>query len=252
MTSPLRLDGRVAYVTGSTRGIGNATARTLAAHGATVVVNGRASADTVARVAREIGDESGIEALGIHADQGVAEQAQGAFRTIFSELGRLDILVNNAGIIDDALLGMISEQSIDRTFAVNALAIVRNMQSAAKLMRRTGGGSIVNISSIVGTHGNAGEVVYGGSKAAVIGMTKSAAKELAPQGVRVNAIAPGFIDTDLTRSLPESVREDWKGRIGSGRAGTPQDVANVALFLAGDLSDHVTGQVIGVDGSLVV
>jgi 3-oxoacyl-[acyl-carrier protein] reductase len=246
------LEGKVAYVTGSTRGIGLATARALAAHGATVVVNGRTSAETVAKRAAEIEAEHGRPTLGVHADQSIPEQANGAFREIFKTFGRLDVLVNNAGILDDALIGMISERSIEQTFATNALALVRNTQSAAKLMRRSGGGSIVNLASIVGTHGNAGEVVYSATKAAVLGITKSAAKELAPVNVRVNAVAPGFIDTDLTRTLPDDVKEQWRARIGMGRVGQPEDVADVILFLAGPHARYVTGQVIGIDGSLVL
>lgn len=252
MASPTLLEGKVAFVTGSTRGIGHATARTLASQGATVVVNGRTSERLVAQRAAEIAEEFGTPTLGIHADQGVPESALSAFREIFATFGGLDIMVNNAGILDDALLGMITQDSIDRTFAVNATAVIRNMQSAVKLMRRRGSGTIINVSSIVGTHGNAGEVVYGSTKAAVIGMTKSAAKELAPLGIRVNAVAPGFIDTDLTRSLTPEVREQWRARIGSGRVGEAQDVANVVLFLASELAGYVTGQVIGVDGSLVI
>lgn len=252
MTSPLSLDGRVAYVTGSTRGIGRAIAGTFAANGATLVVNGHRSQSAVFETAAEIRAGHGVECLGIFADQSDAAQSTAAFRQIFQTFGRLDVLVNNAGIVDDALLGMISESSISHTFAVNALALVRNIQAAARLMQRHGSGSIVNMSSIMGIHGNPGEVVYAATKAAVIGMTKSAAKELAPFGVRVNALAPGFIDTDLTRALAPKVFEERASRIGMNRVGTPQDVADVALFLASDLSAYVTGQVIGVDGAMVI
>lgn len=245
------LDGKVAYVTGSTRGIGNAIARTFAEHGAAVVVNGHTSGERVAEVAASLRDRFGTPSLGILADQRDPEDARRAFRMIHTRFGRLDVLVNNAGVLDDALLGMISEDSIRDTFSVNATALIRNMQAASKLMRRQGFGSVINISSIIGTHGSAGEVVYGASKAAVIGMTKSAAKELAPAGIRVNAIAPGFIDTDLTRGLPPRVFEERLRSIGFGRIGRPEDVANVALFLASDLSAYVTGQTIGVDGAMV-
>jgi len=248
----LSLEGKVAYVTGSTRGIGNAIARAFAAEGAAVVVNGRASRDAVDALATELTERHGTTCLGVFADQGDPEAAAATFRTIFSTYGRLDILVNNAGILDDAILGMIQESSITATFAVNALAVVRNTQSASRLMRRSGSGSVINISSIIGVHGNPGEAVYGATKAAVIGLTKSAAKELAPVGIRVNAIAPGFIDTDLTRSLTPEVFAERLAGVGMGRIGRPEDVANVALFLASDLSTYMTGQVIGVDGSMVV
>jgi 3-oxoacyl-[acyl-carrier protein] reductase len=248
----LDLEGRVAYVTGSTRGIGRAIAGTLAAHGARVVVNGWTSEAAVEATAKAIATEHGVETLAVFADQADATQSNAAFRKIFDRFGRLDVLVNNAGIVDDALLGMIAESSITRTFGVNALGLVRNIQSGARLMQRNRSGSIVNMSSIMGVRGNPGEVVYAASKAAVIGMTLSAAKELAPQGIRVNALAPGFIDTDLTRALPPQVFAERAQRIGMGRVGVPQDVAGVALFLASDLSAYVTGQVIGVDGAMVI
>jgi 3-oxoacyl-[acyl-carrier protein] reductase len=252
MRSPWSLDGKVAYVTGSTRGIGNAIARRFAAEGAAVVVNGRRSKEAVQELASELSDSHGTMCTGVFADQRDPKASSQAFRHIFSTYGRLDILVNNAGILDDALLGMISDASLDETFAINAIALVRNMQAGSRLMRRTGSGSIINISSIIGTHGNPGEVVYGATKAAVIGMTRSAAKELAPVGIRVNAIAPGFIDTDLTRTLPQATFDERLAAVGMGRIGQPGDVANVALFLASEQSSYVTGQIIGVDGSMVL
>jgi|BarGraNGADG00312_2_1021985.scaffolds.fasta_scaffold16416_3 3-oxoacyl-[acyl-carrier protein] reductase len=252
MTSTSTLSGRVAYVTGSTRGIGNAIARLFASHGAAVVVNGRQSAAAIAALAEELTAEAGSPCIGVHADQRDPEAVKQAYAKIFSTYGRLDILVNNAGILEDALLGMIPETSIGDTFDVNAIALIRNMQIAARLMRRGRAGSIINISSIMGIHGNPGEVVYAASKAAVIGMTKAAAKELAPTGIRVNAIAPGFIDTDMTRSIPRAAFEERLASIGMGRIGRPEDVATVALFLASDAASYVTGQVIGVDGSMVV
>lgn len=249
---PLSLEGKVAYVTGSTRGIGNAIARVFADAGASVVVNGHTVADEPARLAGELQERHGRAFLGLPADQRDPEVIKAAYRTILKEFGHLDILVNNAGIVDDALLGMITDHSIVDTFDTNTLAVIRNTQLAARLMRRAGAGSIINISSIMGVQGNPGEVVYAGSKAAVIGITKSAAKELAPLGIRVNAIAPGFIDTDLTRGLSEDVYSERIASIGMGRVGRPEEVAGVALFLASELSVYVSGQVIGVDGAMVV
>jgi 3-oxoacyl-[acyl-carrier protein] reductase len=162
---------------------------------------------------------------------------------------RLDVLVNNAGVLDDALLGMIKPE---RTFAVNALGVLNTMQSGARLIARGGGGSIVNVASIIGVVGNTGQVAYGGSKAAVIGMTRSAAKELAPAGVRVNAVAPGFIDTDMTRALPSEVFDERVAAVGLGRAGTPEEVAEAIAWLASDRARYVTGQVLGVDGGMVI
>jgi 3-oxoacyl-[acyl-carrier protein] reductase len=252
MASPWKLDGKVAYVTGSTRGIGNAIAHMLAAEGVMVAVNGHSVADAPERLASELSDAHGTRCIGISADQRDPDAIKAAFGAIHQAYGRLDVLVNNAGIVDDALLGMIPERSIVDTFDVDALAIIRNMQLGVRLMRRNGSGSIINISSIMGVLGNAGEVVYASAKAAVIGATKSAAKELAPAGIRVNAIAPGFIDTDMTRALAEDVHRERLASIGMGRIGQPVDVANVALFLASPLSDYVTGQVVGVDGAMLV
>ncbi len=252
MASRLNLDGKVAYVTGSTRGIGRAIAETLAVHGAAVVVNGHSDPGAPARIASELTERYGTECIGISADQRDPGAIKAAYATIHGTYGRLDILANNAGIVDDALMGMISEDSIVDTYDTDALAIVRNMQLAARLMRRHASGSIINSSSIMGVYGNAGEVVYAGAKAAVIGASKAAAKELAPFGIRVNAIAPGFIDTDLTRELTEELFAERVASIGMGRVGQPQDVANVVLFLASDLAAYVTGQVIGIDGAMVV
>jgi len=252
MGSSLRLDGRVAYVTGSTRGIGRAVAATLAAAGAAVVINGFQEPGEPQRYANELGERIGTQCIGVTADQRKPEAIRDAYSTIHRTYGRLDVLVNNAGIVEDALLGMITESSIANTFDTDALAIVRNMQLASRLMRRTGSGSIINSSSIMGIYGNAGEVVYASAKAAVIGATKAAAKELAPFGIRVNAIAPGFIDTDLTRALRPEIFSERSSSIGMGRIGEPQDVANVVLFLASDLASYVTGQVIGIDGSMTI
>ena len=252
MESSLRLDGQVAYVTGSTRGIGRAVAATLAEAGAAVVVNGHQDPAEPQRYAAELKERFGTDCIGICADQRDPQAIKGAYATIHKTYGRLDVLANNAGIVDDALLGMISEPSIVNTYDTDALAIVRNMQLASRLMRRHESGSIINTSSIMGVHGNAGEVVYASAKAAVIGATKAAAKELAPFGIRVNAIAPGFIDTDLTRALTPELFEERVASIGMGRVGQPQDVANVVLFLASPLSSYVTGQVIGIDGSMIV
>lgn len=252
MESIWTLEGKIAYITGSTRGIGAAIARLFASEGAAVIVTGRGPDDVVERFAQELSAKYGTECLGVVADQRDHSQIKTAYARILKSYGRLDVLVNNAGVLEDALLGMISDSSIEQTFQVNAFATVHNMQYAARLMQRRRSGSIINMSSIMGTNGNAGEVVYAGSKAAVIGITKSAAKELAPSGVRVNAIAPGFINTEMTRSLDSDTLDRRIASIGMGRAGEPEDVARAALFLASDLSSYVTGQVIGVDGSMLI
>jgi len=159
------------------------------------------------------------------------------------------VLVNNAGVLEDALLGMIKPE---RTFAINAIGVLNTMQAASRLLARGDGGAIVNVTSIIGVVGNAGQVAYGGSKAAVIGMTRSAAKELAPQGVRVNAVAPGFIDTDMTRALPEEVFAQRVASVGMGRPGTAEEVAEAIAWLSSPAARYVTGQVLGVDGGMVI
>jgi 3-oxoacyl-[acyl-carrier protein] reductase len=232
----------VALVTGSTRGIGLAAARRLAEDGFTVVVNG-----TDESAARDRAQELGGEALAFDVSDPAAVQS--AVRELFKRHKRLDVLVNNAGILEDALLGMIKP---DRTFAVNAMGVLNTMQASARLMARGGGGSIVNVSSIIGVTGNKGQVAYGGSKAAVIGMTRSAAKELAPQKIRVNAVAPGFIDTDMTRAMPQEIYDERVASVGLGRAGTAEEVADAIAWLASDRARYVTGQVLGVDGGMVI
>lgn len=242
---------KVAFVTGSTRGIGWATARLLARHGATIVLNGRSGAHLEARVA-ELSHEFDVPASGLPGDVSDPATVRGWYQSIFKVHKRLDILVNNAGVLEDALIGMISDDLVTRTFSINTLGAIHNLQAAARLMARHGGGSIINVSSIIGVRGNEGQAVYGASKAAIIGLTLSAAKELAAKNIRVNAVAPGFIDTDMTRALPKEKFEERMRGIKMGRIGTPEDVANAILFLASDMSTYVTGQVLGVDGGMLV
>ena len=174
------------------------------------------------------------------------------YEVILSKHKRLDILVNNAGIVANSLLGMIPQEQIEAVLRVNVQGVLNNLQYASRLMTRNKSGSVVNVASIVGRVGNAGQALYAGSKAAVIGVTLSAAKELAPQGIRVNAVAPGLIDTDMIRSLSPEVRTTLEKGIKMGRVGKPEDVADAIYFLASDLSGYVTGQVLGVDGGLVI
>lgn len=248
----MNLQGKVALVTGSTRGIGWASARLLAQHGATVLLNGQANSDQLKARIQEIKTTCGAEADGFAFDVGSAEAVKECYAVIFKKYKRLDVLVNNAGVLDDSLLGMVSQQNLEQTFHVNVKGVILNMQYASRLMARHGSGSIVNLSSIIGRVGNAGQVVYGGSKAAVIGITLSAAKELAPSRIRVNAIAPGFIDTDMTRRLPPEKFQERLAGIRMKRIGTPDDIARAVLFFASDLSAYVTGQVLGVDGGMLI
>jgi 3-oxoacyl-[acyl-carrier protein] reductase len=248
----LELDGRIAFVTGSTRGIGWASACALARAGATVVLNGRSDeARLYARVAELKAMEAG-DHWGVLCDVGDPAAVRGCYRSLFERFRRLDVLVNNAGILQDALLGMISDEVAATTFAVNALGPLYNLQEASRLMARHRSGSIINVASIIGVTGNTGQSAYGASKAAVIGLTRSAAKELAPKNVRVNAVAPGFIQTDMTSQLPKAKFDERVASIGMKRVGLPEDVAQVILFLASDRSAYVTGQVIGVDGGMLI
>lgn len=252
MASRLALDGQVALITGATRGIGWETARLLAEHGADVVVTGRASGTAPSDKAAELGKEFGTNCIGIVLDVADPAAVQGAYQQVFKTYKRLDILVNNAGVMHDGLLGMTPTSMIEETFRTNALGVLYNMQEAVRLMTRGRSGSIINVSSLIGVNGNEGQVAYAGSKAAVIGMTKAAAKELAPRGIRVNAVAPGMIDTDLLRDLPAAKRQERIKSVGIGRIGTAGDVAGTILFLASGLSSYVTGQVIGVDGGMII
>lgn len=239
-------------VTGAARGIGLATSLEFARQGATVVMLGRteeslATAD--ATVKKEFADAK-IES--IVCDVSEPGSVRDAFQTIFQKHKKLNVLVSNAGVLDDALIGMVTPKQIERTFSTNTYSVLYCAQYASRLIARSGGGSIINVSSIIGTNGNVGQSVYGGSKAAVIGITKSLAKELAPQNIRVNAIAPGFIETDMAKSIGPEKYQERLNSIKMGRPGSAADVANVALFLASDLSSYVTGQVVGVDGGMLI
>jgi 3-oxoacyl-[acyl-carrier protein] reductase len=252
LSDPLSLSDRVAFVTGSTRGIGWTTAQLLASHGAHIVLNGSSDEQLLGDRTDEIRDTFGVQALGLLCDAREPGAIRAAYQDIFKTFKRLDVLVNNAGILDDALIGMVSDDAVTTTFGINTFGAIHHLQAAARLMQRNGSGSIVNLTSIIGVQGNEGQIVYSSSKAALLGLTRSAAKELAPKGVRVNAIAPGFIDTDMTRALPAEKFEERLASIKMGRIGTAEDVANSILFLASDLSTYVTGQVLGVDGGMLV
>lgn len=250
--SRLDLSGRVAIITGSSRGIGWSIAGRLAENGASVILNGvRDEAGLKAR-AEELADTYKIEAKPVLADVSEDAGVQKLVKAAHSGFRRLDIMVNNAGVLRDGLIGMIYGDDIDATLRINLRGVIAGTQAAARLMVRGKSGSIINITSIIGRFGNRGQLVYGASKAGVIGATYSAAKELAPSGIRVNAIAPGYIDTDMIRSIPADIHQERMDSIAMNRIGAPEDIADAALFLASDLSSYVTGQVLGVDGGMSV
>lgn len=245
------LEGKVAVVTGASRGIGRAVALELASRGAAVVINYNGSEEK----AQEVKEE--IERKGGHAelyqcsvsDFAACEQL---FKAVTEKYGRIDILVNNAGITRDGLLMRMSEEDFDRVIDTNLKGTFNCMRFVSRQMMKQRGGRIINMSSVVGVSGNAGQTNYAASKAGVIGMTKSAARELAPRGITVNAIAPGFIATDMTEVLSDSVKEAAVAQIPLGHFGRPEDIARTAAFLASDEAAYITGQVIQVDGGMVI
>lgn len=250
--SNLDLTGKVAIVTGSSRGIGLSIAKKLSSNGASIIINGVSNLELLEKTAEEISEQFNCEVVPALYDVSTPEGAQDLVKMAFSKFRRLDIMVNNAGILQDSLIGMINNEDVDKTLDINLKGVIYGTQAAARLMKRNSSGSIINTSSIIGRYGNAGQLVYGASKAGVIGATRSAGKELAEYGIRVNAIAPGYIKTDMIKDIPAHIHTERMESIAMKRIGEASDIANVALFLASDLSSYITGQVIGVDGGMVI
>jgi 3-oxoacyl-[acyl-carrier protein] reductase len=247
MASNSLLEGKTALITGASRGIGAAIARVFASHGARLALVARSSAaESVAAEIVAAGGSAKAYRCDI-ADDGALKDLVKAVR---ADAPVIDVLVNNAGILEQGLIGMTSTESIRRMLETNVLALINLTQYAARLMAKSAAPSVINISSIAGTQGIEGVAAYAASKAAVLGFTQAAAKELAPKGIRVNAIAPGFIDTDMTRGMSQDWFDKRLAGIRMGRIGKPEDIANCALFLASPLSAYVTGQTIGVDGGM--
>lgn len=245
-------DRRTAVVTGSTRGIGRAIARELAAAGMNVVVNSSSerSLPAAEELAASIAGEFGVEAVAVAANVADEAEANALIDAAMDAFGRVDVLVNNAGITRDGLAARMTDEDFDAVVDINLKGTFHCCRAAAKPMMKQRWGRIINMSSVVGVYGNAGQVNYAASKAGVIGITKTIAKELAKRNVTANAVAPGFIATDMTDALSDSQKEAITGRIGCGRLGEPADIAHLVRFLASDEASYITGQVICVDGGM--
>ena len=243
---------RAAVVTGSTRGIGREIARELAAAGMNVVVNSSSekSLPAAEALAAEIAGQFGVEAVAVAANVADEGEANALIAAATDAFGRVDVLVNNAGITRDGLAARMGDEDFDAVIDINLKGTFHCCRAAAKVMMKQRWGRIINMSSVVGVYGNAGQVNYAASKAGVIGMTKTLAKELARRNITANAVAPGFIATDMTDALSEARKEAIVGRIGSGRLGEPADIAHLVRFLASDEASYITGQVICVDGGM--
>ena len=242
------LEGKVAIITGGARGIGKAISLCFASEGANVAFTDLKEDENFKNTEKEL-QAYGVKAKGYISDASDFAQSVEFIDAVAKDFGHIDVLVNNAGITRDSLLLRMSEDQWDLVLKVNLKSVFNLTKAVQKYMLKTGG-SIINMSSVVGVSGNAGQSNYSASKAGIIGFTKSIAQELGSRGVRSNAIAPGFIITDMTGALPENVREEWAKKIPLRRGGTPEDIAKVALFLASDLSAYVTGQVINVCGGM--
>lgn len=243
------LTGKTALVTGATRGIGRAIALKFASEGADVAFTYRSQHEAAQTLVAEI-KTMGVRAKAYTSDAASFEDAHKVVDDVKETFGRIDILVNNAGITKDGLMMRMGEEQWDAVIGTNLKSAFNFIHACTPVMARQRSGSIVSMSSVVGVSGNAGQCNYSASKAGLIGLSKSIAKEMGPRGIRANCIAPGFIATDMTGALPENVRQEWEKQIPLRRGGTPEDVADVALFLASDLSRYVTGQVINCCGGM--
>ena len=243
------LEGKVALITGAARGIGKAIAIKYAQEGANIAFTDLVIDENGQKTKEEI-ESYGVKVLAIASNAASFEEAHKAVEQVVAEFGKLDILVNNAGITKDGLMMRMSEAQWDAVIAVNLKSAFNFVHAVTPVMMRQRSGSIINMSSVVGVHGNAGQCNYSASKAGMIGLAKSIAQELGSRGVRANAVAPGFIITEMTNQLPEEVKQGWAQKIPLRRGGTPEDIANVCVFLGSDLSSYVTGQVISVCGGM--
>ncbi|MGB0138013.1 MAG: 3-oxoacyl-[acyl-carrier-protein] reductase [Flavobacteriales bacterium] len=245
------LEGKVALITGASRGIGKGIAETFVAEGATVAFTYRSSEEKARALEAELTANGGT-AKGFKSDAGDFEQAAKLVEDVVKEFGTVDIVINNAGITRDNLLMRMSEEHWDEIMDVNLKSVFNLTKAVMRTMLKARSGSIINMSSVVGVKGNAGQANYAASKAGIIGFTKSVAAELGSRNIRCNAVAPGFIETEMTAALGEEVIQQWRDGIPLKRGGSPDDVANLCLFLASDLSTYITGQTINVDGGMLM
>ncbi|WBL23697.1 3-oxoacyl-[acyl-carrier-protein] reductase [Zunongwangia sp. HRR-M8] len=244
------LEGKNAIVTGGSRGIGRGIAKVFAEHGANVAFTYNSSEEAAKELENEL-SETGVKAKGYKSNAADFEQAQELIKNVAEDFGAIDILVNNAGITKDNLLMRMSEEDFDRVIEVNLKSIFNMTKAVQRTMLKQRKGSIINMSSVVGVKGNAGQANYAASKAGIIGFSKSMALELGSRNIRTNVIAPGFIETEMTEKLDEKVVQGWRDNIPLKRGGSPEDIANACVFLGSDLSAYITGQVINVDGGML-
>ena len=247
----MSLMGKTAIITGASRGIGRAIALALAESGANIAIN-YARNERAALEVLEEAKKIGVKAIALKADVSKSEEVKNFNNIVFKEFKGIDILVNNAGINKDNLLIRMPEVEFDQVISINLKGVFNFTKHVSKIMIKQRKGKIINISSVVGISGNAGQSNYAASKSAVIGFTKSIAKELASRNINVNAVAPGYIETDMTAAIPEKIRENMKELIPLRKPGKAKDVANAVVFLAGENSDYITGQVINIDGGMVM
>ena len=243
-------NGKVALVTRATRGLGRAIADKLAAGGASLIIT--ATSNAIESVAAELKEKYNVEVVSFYGDISQEETVKALFKLIEEKFGKLDICVNNAGITKDGLSMRMSADDFDRVLTVNLRSTFLVSKEASMMMMRARYGKIVNMSSIVGIQGNVGQANYAASKAGIIGLTKSMAVELAKRNVTVNAVAPGFIDTDMTRAVADKARDEFMSRIPMCRAGVPEEIADAVAFFASDASRYITGQVLVVDGGMML
>lgn len=244
------LEGKIAIVTGASRGIGKEIARSFISQGATVAFTYRSSEEQALALEKEL-TENGGTAKGFKSDASKFEDAENLVKEVLEAFGTVDVVVNNAGITDDTLLMRMSEEQWDRVIDVNLKSCFNLTKAVLRTMLKARAGSIINISSVVGVQGNAGQANYSASKAGILGFTKSVALELGSRNIRCNAIAPGFIETEMTEKLDAEVVQGWRDTIPLKRGGSPEDVANACVFLASDMSSYVTGQTLNVCGGMI-